>query len=158
MTFVPDVGDLNTGDVAAEAWFDAVRENFIAMSTWGTYTPTLTQSGTVTKTVTQANYVRLGDLVICQVALAATGSGTANNAIIVTLPVNALHTGFQVGNGHWFDTSATQNYQTHAYLYSATQLIFYRVDTTTASAIGVDPNLALASGDIVDFTVIYQAT
>lgn len=156
MTFA-DPGDLNTGDVFPEAWADQVRANFLALSTWGTYTPTVTQSGAVTKTVNVANYVRLGDLVIAQVGLTITGSGSAGSVVTVTLPVNATTTALIMGFGHWFDASLAINYPWHAYVSTATTLIFFRTDTTAGSAAGADPNVALANGDGIDFTVIYQA-
>lgn len=57
--------------------------------TWQNYTPTWTQSATITKTVNWARYTQLNKLVIGSIKMTATGAGTANNIIKIGLPVNA---------------------------------------------------------------------
>lgn len=157
MTFA-DPGNLNTNDVFPEAWADQVRDNFLAMSTWATWTPTITQSGAVTKTVNQANYIRVADLVMMQWYLTMTGAGTGNNTITITLPVTAASTlTTPLGSGA-VDDSGTATYPCLPTLASTTTLKFLRSDTTTTSSfIGVDPNFALAVGDVLRGTAIYQA-
>ena len=56
---------------------------------WTTWTPTLTQSGTVTATVTSAVYGRWGRLIVGQFRLSVTGTGTGSNAVTVSLPVTS---------------------------------------------------------------------
>lgn len=160
MTFA-DPGNLNTGDVFPEAWADQVRTNFTAMSTWSTYTPTWTQSATVSNTVGIANYIRLADLVICQVYLTATSAGTGNNVLRVTLPVTAAAaygTGMVIGNGA-VDDASVGTYPATVVIGATTSVVqFIREDTTTISSyIGQDPNFAVASTDAVRFVCIYQA-
>lgn len=157
MTFaVPS--DLATNDVFPEAWADQVRDNFTAMSTWSSWTPTVTQSGTVTKTVTVARYIRLADLVIMQWYLTMTGSGTTNNTITITLPVTAdAASAVMIGSGA-VDDNGTATYPCLPTIASTTTLKFLRSDTTTNSSfIGVDPNFALASGDLIRGSGIYRA-
>lgn len=160
MTFA-DPGNLDTLDVFPEAWADQVRANFLAMSTWGTYTPTWTQSATVSNTVNIANYIQLADLVICQVRLTATSAGTGNNVLRVTLPVTAAAsyaTGMVIGNGA-VDDASVGTYGATVVIGNTTSVAqFIRQDTTTISSfIGQDPNFAVASTDSVRFVCMYQA-
>lgn len=132
---------------------------------WGTlvastYTPTLTQSVTVTKTVTTARYIQIGKLVFVWVYLAVTGAGTANNQILVGLPVVAQALiNAPIGVGEVDDlTGATNLYRGQTYLASTSTVAFYRGDTITGSnSIGKDPNIALASGDFIAFNAVYEA-
>lgn len=66
-----------------------------ALQAWTDYTPTLTQSGTVTKTITRARYRRMNDICFVEVDLAVTGSGSAGVAVEVGLP---LSTGMATGS------------------------------------------------------------
>lgn len=109
MTFaVPD--NLGSGDVLPESWVDQVRDNFTAMSTWSTYTPTWTQSATITKTVDHANYVEIGDLVIVHLRLTATSAGTANNTMRVSLPSTHNHVADSPVGSFWFNDAGTSIY------------------------------------------------
>lgn len=61
---------------------------------WTDYTPTLTQSATVSKTITRARYRRMDDICFVELDLAVTGSGTAGQAVEIGLP---LSTGMATG-------------------------------------------------------------
>jgi hypothetical protein len=127
---------------------------------WTAFTPTLTQSATVTKTVTYARYTRIGRMITVEVVLAVTGSGTAGNAVVIGLPVTAATAStLPVGAGYIFDTSATDTIAGAAYLATTTtiQLLSARA---TGQALGVGSGFAaaLASGDVVAFSVTYEAS
>ena len=77
---------------------------------WQTYTPTWTQSATITKTVNWARYTQLNKLVIGSIKMTATSAGTANNKILVGLPVNASSSNFIIGTAILHDLSVT-NFQ-----------------------------------------------
>jgi hypothetical protein len=132
-----------------------VLDNLRAIAEWTSYTPTVTQSGAVTKTVTYAKYKSYGGTVEVIVDLAITGTGTGANAVTVSLPVTAASSGtIPVGFGWIFDTTAGTNYKAPVYL----------VSTTTVAFVGTGGNLgvseftaALASGDAVRFTARYEA-
>lgn len=68
-----------------------------AAGTWATYTPTFTQSATITKTVNWARYMQFNKLVVGSVKLTASSAGTANNKILVGLPVSASANNFIIG-------------------------------------------------------------
>ena len=122
---------------------------------WTSYTPTLTQSGAVTKTVTYAKYVQIGDFVWVQVSLTATGAGTTNNAITVSLPVTAAS--YYGVSGAAFVLDANVNsYVGTARGATTTTVAFYQ-GLGGGTAIGQSPNFALASTDVVQFSAFYEA-
>lgn len=144
---------------------DRVAQDFPLMSagniaglSGSTYTPTLTQSGTVAKTVNAARYIRLGRLVHLWLYLTPTAAGTGNNSITVSLPITAATAALSVmvGTGVVVDTG-TAAYPAHWYLKTATTIAAQRVDTGGTSDIGVDPNFALASGDVIKAVATYEA-
>src|SRR5512138_2983596 len=67
------------GEVTA----DHVRELQRYCGDWAAWTPTVTQSGAVTVTVTYARYCLVGKVCHVQARLAVTGSGTETNAIVI---------------------------------------------------------------------------
>lgn len=125
---------------------------------WETWTPTLTQSGAVTKTVTYGRYQRIGRTVIAQCDLAVTGAGTGNNAITVSLPVTSAAAGSRViGSGHVYDSSAAVNYSQNAVCNTTTTAAIH--STGAGQLLGVTGsamNAALAAGDAVTFAVTYE--
>ena len=127
---------------------------------WTTWTPTVTQSGAVTVTVTHAVYGRWGRLIIANFRLAVTGTGTAANAVTVSLPVTAARANMMVGTGSLFDTSASLGYSGNVFLPSATTMDYRQQGTGTATdnRLGVAGfTAALASGDGLDGFLMYEA-
>lgn len=124
------------------------------------YTPTLTQSGAVTKTVTVADYVQIGKLVTVWFRLDITGAGTTNNPILVGLPVtaNATHgaNGFELGAGEILD-NGTALYHVLWRFNSTTTIAALRNDTLSTTPVGQDPNYAVANTDYVKGFVTYLA-
>jgi hypothetical protein len=133
---------------------------FGSHSGWTSYTPTLTQSATVTKTVSYAKYEKIGRQVTVIVQLAITGSGTANNPVQVGLPFTAGTAAFY-GSGYITDTSAVTNYPMIAVPASTTAVQF--IDSTAGTGgvlmgqTGAAFSAALAVGDGVNFGVTYEA-
>lgn len=80
--------------------------------TWTNYTPALTQSAVVTKTVEYCRYTQVGKLVMVEFSLAPTSSGTAANPIVVGFPPSLSPTAFRIlgGDGGVFDASASTWY------------------------------------------------
>lgn len=74
---------------------------------WQDYTPSWTQSATISKTVNWARYTQLGKWVQGSVKMTATSAGTANNIIKVGLPVNASSNNFLMGICLFNDESET---------------------------------------------------
>lgn len=134
-----------------------VLDNLRAIAEWTSYTPTITQSGTVTKTTTYAKYRSYGGTTDVIVFLTCTGAGTGNNAITVSLPTTAASaTANLVGHGEILD-AGTGRYGVSVQIASTTTVNFYRVDTATVSGVvGVDPNFALANTDTIKFFCTYE--
>ena len=126
---------------------------------WASYTPTLTQSGTVTKTVTYSRYQRIGRLIRFQCYLAVTASGTANNPITVSLPETAAQASLPVGTMYWYDASAGVNFINPAWLASTTTAggLIHGAATQIGQTQAGWPN-QLASGDAILFDITYEAS
>ncbi len=125
-----------------------------------TWTPTLTQSSSVTCTVTEATYQRVGRMIYACVFLTATGAGSSNAAVTISLPATAKATSAGGGSGYIADAS------------SGSPLIpgVCRLASTTAMALldatqaggnvnlgqsGAAFSVALASGDSVAMNFHY---
>lgn len=92
---------------------------------WQDYTPSWTQSVTITKTVNWARYTQLNKLVTVSIKMTATSAGTANNKVLVGLPVAASSNNFLMGSMVFFDNSETNKY---AYQFNIPAL--YEASTT----------------------------
>jgi hypothetical protein len=148
--------------VLTAAQLNETRDNLKALLpldalAWTSYTPTLTQLGAVTKTVTYAKYTRLANCVIVRCVLACTGSGTANNLITVSLPVTASQASdIPCGVGY---VKATNWFPGEAITSTTTTIAF--IDTSQAVAVGLgqtgsSAGGALASGNTVGFQAAYE--
>ena len=141
-------------EVPTETTFNThVRDNLNALyGTDSTYTPTLTQSATITKTVNEARYIQNGRIVDVWVILSATSSGTAANALVLGLPVAAsghLSTA-AIGTGYVYDGSANLTYHGHWRLTTTTTANFTSHGSAPATgAFGVSPAVTIASGDAI---------
>jgi hypothetical protein len=127
---------------------------------WASWTPVLTQSTAVTKTVTYARHFKSGRTVTCTWALAVTGTGTGSNAVTVSLPFTAASSAF--GSAFIYDASASLWYPAVSILSSPTAIALG--DTTAPStglflgSTGTAFTAALASGDQVAGNTTYEAT
>lgn len=81
-----------------------------AAGAWSSYTPTWTQSATITKTVNWARYTQFNKLVVVNIKMTASSAGTANNKILVGLPVNASSNNLIMGSYWFIDDSLTTKY------------------------------------------------
>lgn len=144
-----------------------IRDNLNAIvpngpGAWTAYTPTLTQSGSVSKTVTYARYMKIGRAVFVQVFLTLTGSGTAANGVTISLPFTAVNGGAnpqECGTGFIFDTSAGAGYPGQAIIHPTTSTVAFRAASNPVQILGVAGfTAALASGDTVSMSVFYEAT
>jgi hypothetical protein len=162
-TALDEVRDLlNAGDAgkvltAAGSAAPPVWAAVSAVATWQNWTPTITQSGTVSRTVTRARYAAVGKLTVAEVLLDFTGAGTGNNLISSTLPVTAAGAGSTAsGIGSFiFRDTGTAFYVGTVYLVSTTALRF--LVHNVGDDLGRAPNFAIASGDALGFTIVYEA-
>jgi hypothetical protein len=129
------------------------------LGAWTSFTPTLTQSGAVTKTVTRAKYTKVGRLVTVSYDLACTGAGTAANRIDIGVPLTAAYANDNIiGAGYVFDLSANLVYAGAATQVTTTTFAIYLGSGAVANRLGVaGMTAALAAGDTITATVQYEA-
>lgn len=139
---------LNVGDVLTAATMNSIG------AAWESYTPTLTQGVTVTKTVTYAKYCQIQKLIIVNVRLAVTSAGTAGTEVLVGLPVASVQPAVAVATGYIYDASVNTTYNgtwgqngTNANAGMYYQSGFFW---------GTVPNVALANGDSIFFFGAYE--
>lgn len=152
-----DVTDVNAAYMDQRD--DEIEAIETALLTWTTWTPTITQSGSVTCTVTYSKYLKLGKVVITQGVLTVTGSGTTANAIII----GGIPAGIQpamsdiiVGTGMVVDTGSA-NHISAVQLISSSTFRFISaaqnvpVGTLTAA-------FALANTDVIRWETMWEIT
>lgn len=142
------------GITQGQAWTADIANQIGAA--WETWTPTVTQPGTVGATNNGSRYGRVQKIVVAQTYLTITGAGAGGNNIIVTLPVNANNTDRICAQGFIYDASAAQIYVVTGLVNSATNAIFY-VTNASASPFGTSPNVALAASDQIRLQFMYEA-
>lgn len=131
-----------------------------------TYTPTLTQSAAVTKTVNSARYQRRNGRCVGRFDLSATATGTAANVVRVTLPIAPNVIGGRsyqhvVGVGAITDASASLQYRGLMVVYSGSDVALTPMSANTAEGSflgGSTFTAALASTDVIIGTFDYEMT
>lgn len=151
--------DFAAGQILTAAGLDAAFAALFPHGVWTDYTPTLTQSATVTKTTTYGRYLKIGRLVVAQVNLSVTGAGTAANSVLLGLPVAAAAANVIAGSGIIFDTSASTVYPGIPEVASASTVLFWPAAVDgTATGLGARGFVAgLASGDIIRALLVYES-
>jgi len=126
---------------------------------WTSWTPTVTQSGSVTVTNTRSRFARYGRTIIATFNLSVTGTGTASNSVSVSLPVTAAASGIASGTGALTDASASITYLAVTWIGSTTAINLFGTSTDGAGvALGSAIfTAALASGDTLQATLVYEA-
>ena len=137
-----------------------------SLGAWTAYTPTLAQgaSTNIAKTYRyglgdSCRYALLGKMVFAVYNIVATAAGTAGSAVTLTLPTAAIGglLGAIIGSGYYYDTSTSFAYKAVINCETTTTVTLMRSDTTTTSMVGADPNIAVDSGDVITFTIVYEA-
>lgn len=132
-----------------------------ALTSW---TPTITQSGSVTLTNDGSRYIRIGRAVWHWFHLTVTGSGTANNVVVLGgLPFTMVIAvnGQPMGVGEIYDSSAAAKYESWAYLASSTTIDFRSTGSAIANQQGLTGQpfgLGLAVGDVIGGNFWGEAT
>lgn len=152
--------DRDSGQTIREQDWDGVLSNLnhIGGSTGvaaQSFTPTLTQSASVTASTAAGRYFRLGSWVFYTVRLVASSSGTAGNAIVIGgLPVAAADTSVAAAPG-WanFTRSSNPVYPLAAHWNTSTSVRFFANAGT--NVFGINPAVTLASGDEMNVTGFY---
>jgi hypothetical protein len=145
---MPGPGTWSAGDILTASDLNAI-------GVWTAYTPTLEQDGVRTATINYAEYCQINQLVFCNVDLTCTTTGSAGNAVIVTLPVNGAAANSGVGSGQFFDSSGT-DVRLLTSLSGTTNVQFF-ADDSNGSRLGVSPSVALGNNDVISFSIVYRS-
>jgi hypothetical protein len=121
---------------------------------WVDYTPTLTQSATVTKTINHARYCQIQKLIVVEIFLTCTSAGTAGNGVRVGLPIASKNSGAQLGSGLIYDASTNTMYNILSYQFDANTCAFFY---QTGSEFGSSPAVTLANSDQIRLKLTYEA-
>jgi len=133
----------------------AVPYGSIGAVAWTTFTPTVTQSTTVTTSTANGRYVQIGKLVIGSIDITMSGAGTGGNSIIIgALPVAAFTTSMTIGAGTYLQAGGTR-YVLGLSMASTTTFGFYT--HTGTGNFGVNPAVTCANTDILRATFSYEA-
>lgn len=154
---MPGPGTWSAGDILTAADLNAI-------GTWSSYTPVVAQNGNRTATINYAEYCQINKVCFVNIDLEVTNAGTTANLITITLPVNASTGGAQraLGCGLIFDASATDVILLTALRNTASTARFLTEDSTaidsggTPVGLGNNPNFALASGDFISLSLMYE--
>lgn len=128
----------------------------VGIGAWTDWTPTITQSVSVTRTITRAKYFKVGRMVTIMADLTVTSSGTAANSVVIGgLPFTAAYASFQrIGTAGIFDASAGDNL-TGITLFNGTNNTFAFLSTRANGFLGA---VAVANGDNISFSGTYEAS
>ncbi len=123
------------------------------------WTPTITQSGTVTATISENNYYIDYDnnTVTATMKASITGAGTAGNSVLVSIPLPfGSSTVYHVlGVAQVYDQSTNTMY-TGAASPGSGNTVQFLTNSGGGNPWGVVPSIALAANDIISFTIIYR--
>jgi hypothetical protein len=133
------------------------------------YTPTVTQSGTLTLTSSTGAFTTIGSFVHAQFKCEIGSAGTANNGITLTLPTNAStttingSTAMGVGTVVIYKSSSVSVYWGFCTIKSANLMEFrsglnksISTDAEVWGKTGSDFAFALASGDTINVSFSYR--
>jgi hypothetical protein len=123
---------------------------------WTSFTPTLTQPGAITKTNTYSRWTRFGRTILASFSLAVTAAGTAGSPVQVGLPFSCAVGGQTAGSGWIYDASTTTRYA-GSWEASGTTVVALVTDVTGGNVWGAVPSLALASGDVMEGILLFEA-
>lgn len=123
---------------------------------WTSYTPTLSQGGitNISKTVTYAKYVVMGNTVFGQIYLRPTALGEDTTTFTVSLPVATVApTNTVIGTGLCYSTYSTTTFVCAATVASSTTISFWVQGLGRA---GVNPSFPLYPNDWVMASFQYE--
>lgn len=151
------LGTVNPGSSTEYSRADHVHPS--VWPAWQSWSPVIDQGATtnIAKTINGARYVQLGKTVIGMFQLTLTAAGTASAYVVVSTPVAAAYgANNSCGSAHIYDASTSTGYGAKILLQNTTTMYFVG-DWSTNSVWGISPNIALASGDIIRGSFMYEA-
>jgi hypothetical protein len=151
----PQTGDViyETDTTMLRVWNGSSWDLISNGSTWQTWTPVITQSVTITHTVTRAKYFVNGSMITAQGSLNLTSAGTAGNNIqIGGLPFSAAAASAIQGSFRYFDAGNTNFVGTILGNTIFSAIMYYDGD---GNALGVSSH-TVANADTLAFQITYE--
>lgn len=157
MIFESDT-DKYVGRSTADTWVDVVP-----LGAWSSWTPAITQGVAVTATIAHAKFTRFGRTVHAHARLSVTSAGTVGQPVNITIPVLAPNAGavtLSVGWGSIIDVTVA-SYVGQWFLSSSvapqTIALVNDLSGSSGNVWGAAPSAGLASGDVITFSLTYEA-
>lgn len=145
--------------VATGATVQDALESLDGQFTYGTYTPTVNQGGSVATSSVTGRYIQVGKVVHYWGKATVSAAGVTNNAVYVTAPVSqhaSYHYDVAIGTGSIND-SGTQYMSALCRFVGSSAIGFFKTNNDAESWIGQNPNFALANNDRIGWSVTYEA-
>lgn len=145
-------------DPNAVATDPAFSSRYVALSSWvTTFDPVISQPGPITHTVAKSQWHYDGDMIEWECRIDITGTGTAPNVVSSSMPIAALSaTNNSMGTGVIYDASTTALHVLGIDSGTVSSLKFIGDQAVGGNNWGINPNLALGSGDQIRFLVRYR--
>ena len=139
--------------------FNQFDARYLLREAWRDWTPTVTQSGSVTVTVTYARYIVLARTVITQAQLSITGSGTGNNAIVIGGVPSVIQPANNSGNTAVIGSALV--FESGVGFWGGALVAFGASDWRithggNTSWVGITPNFGLSASDTIGFMATYE--
>jgi hypothetical protein len=123
--------------------------------TWTAFTPTLSQTASLTLSVATGRYLQIGKLVIASIDVTINSAGTAGGTMVLGgLPVGSTQHGI-AAVGRYFDQSAGTYYLLSGLWSTATTMQF--ISHLGAGGFGNNPAVTAAASDTVFLNLAYEA-
>lgn len=132
-----------------------------------TFSPTITQVGSVTLTTATGRYFLVGNLCYlhCFIDFGGTGGTAGNDLVLGNIPtaIAPLASGevanssgqSYIGSGVYFD-SGTAMYSLTGYFASSSTLKFIEANTISGNKFGTTPSMTPAAADSMSFDIVYE--
>lgn len=128
---------------------------------WTTFTGVVKQPGTLSTSSNVCRYAKVNKLIHVSFSFAIISNGTASNRVEVNLPVAAVSTSARsIGFGEIVDFSTSTRYNVIPVLNSTTTVVFLTssaTSLTTYFGLTNGPAITLASSDVLQFSIVYEA-
>jgi hypothetical protein len=152
--------DLLMYDATTSQWVSFVYSALpVGYSAWQPFTPALLQSINVNYLPTYSAYTQVGKITTAAVTMPVTSTGVASNVVRFSLPVTAARSSGVIGRGYVYDMSASTYYSGVVVLDTVSYAKLVRLGPSTGfvGVTGGGFTAALVSGDVVTYTVTYEA-
>lgn len=145
--------------IAPREQVDLLSPYFIDRQAWTDWTPVISQPNNISYSLIYAQYLLLGPLTILTMQVNITGTGVANNAIIISgVPSGArpnMASGSMTVVGTWHMLDGGVAYYSGPLLYTGTD-DFRAIRDGSGNYMGFDPTIGITAGDSIGIHAIYK--